>query len=73
MRNLQARGEGILRKVTVNSHEYIETLKGSYDAVGSILTICLFGFIEDGFRVVVVKQYHGHDGRCTATHGSCIR
>ncbi|KAL4259354.1 KAR5 family protein, partial [Pleurotus pulmonarius] len=32
MRNLQARGEDMLRKVTVNSHESIETLKGSYDA-----------------------------------------
>ncbi len=36
MRNLQARGEDMLRKVTVNSHESIETLKGSYDAVSPI-------------------------------------
>lgn len=55
MRNLQAYGEDMLRKITVNSHESIETLKGSYDAVGAIPTICLYGFIEDGFHVVVVK------------------
>ncbi|KDQ22249.1 hypothetical protein PLEOSDRAFT_1109370 [Pleurotus ostreatus PC15] len=39
MRNLQAYGEDMLRKVTANSHESIETLKGSYDASLSSIMI----------------------------------